>query len=111
MKKYDILMNKSIVMSDSQFLTDPRLQMLMSGYHDIELQNPHNLNRVESTKKDFEKLIQNGLIEVAVRKKNDKKYHFTEIWTGMNNSINPVPYLPDDNGDYATYLDTLPVTK
>lgn len=104
-----LLIWDSIVLSDSQYLTDPRIHRLMENYLGpiSRLPRRYSIERVAKWQKGFEKLLQTGLVEVAHRGDVGEIYTMQKLWTKMEKS-NTVPFLPRTI-DYASYLDTLKV--
>ena len=107
---FDLLLWDSIVLSDSQFLTDPRIQLMMSGFDGKSVDYDISNGLIDSHK-DFELLLANNLVEVATRN-NGSKSSVQDLWKQMHNaSANaPVPYLPKNN-KYAHYLDSINFSK
>lgn len=107
---FDLLLWDSIILSDSQFLTDPRIQLMMSGF-DVKSVDYDITNGLIDSHKDFELLLVNNLVEVATRN-NDRQSSVQDLWQQMHNaSANaPVPYLPKNN-KYAQYLDSINFSK
>lgn len=106
----DLLIWDSIVLSDSQYLTDPRIPRLMQDYDGPESKVPDGyiMRGVEKHQKGFERFLQSGLVEVSHRQKGDEVYTLQKVWQGMAASGN-VPFLPD-TVHYASYLDSLAVS-
>lgn len=103
---FQLLVWDKIVLSDSQFLTDPRLNVLMSGYDGDEVYKKYGLSDVHASQKGIETLFEKGLIEVALRKRPDKESNLLDTWSGMKSSPKKVPYLPEDE-NYVKYLHSL----
>ena len=102
---FQLLMWDSIVISDSQFLTDPRINHLMQEFEDDNLAKIRELGELEQWQKGFEYLINAGLVEVAYRSRNGSKDSITKTWENMaDNDTKDVPYLPSKI-DFAQYLD------
>ena len=93
-----LLMWDSIVLSDSQLLTDPRMSGLMSAF------SPQNAP-VEDWQRDFEALLRSGRIQVAYRK-TDARADMYSVWKSMRDKAVPVPHLPETE-KYARYIDGL----
>ena len=80
---FQLLMRDSIVISDSQFLTDPRINHLMQEFEDDNLAKIRELGELEQWQKGFEYLINAGLVEVAYRSRNGSKDSITKTWENM----------------------------
>ena len=107
MMMFQLLIWDSIVLSDSQLLTDPRINVLMGQFSDEKTIKTYGLDDVAHSQKGFECLINAGLIEVAHRESERGKTDFLELWTKMSQKdTKDVPYLPF-SPDYAVYLDGL----
>ena len=105
-----LLMWDSIVLSDSQLITDPRLYRLISGY---DKGNEHATNEYESKDElpeymqGLECILSSGLIEVAHRQQDGKTLLCSDVWSEMNARKDAkVPFLPE-SPEYAKYLDAL----
>ena len=107
---FQLLIWDSIVISDSQFLTDPRIHILMNGCDSHDLASQLSLSDPKEDFKGFEKLIENGLVEVAFRKDGETTFGTIQLWENMNASTNRVPFLPASR-DYAEYLSELSTTS
>lgn len=104
---FQLLMWDSIVISDSQFLTDPRINHLMQGFEDSNLEKIGELGELNQWQKGFESLLSAGLVEVAYRSRNGLRDSITKTWQSMaDNDTKDVPYLPPDI-NFAQYLDEL----
>ncbi|MBQ2110353.1 MAG: hypothetical protein II191_01250 [Clostridia bacterium] len=102
-----LLMWDSIVLSDSQFLTDPRINNLMRGTEDKPLLAKYDFAGVQPYQKGFEALVKGGLVEVACRKRGEKGFSLRGVWDEMSSRPGrKVPFLPEAP-DYACYLDGL----
>lgn len=105
---FKLLLWDSIVLSDSQLLTDPRIALMMDGFSvkhaDLSFAKK---NEVLDWHKGFEELMQSGLIEVAHRRDiAGERLTMSDVWTTMkNNRSAQVPYLPTTQ-DYADFLDS-----
>ena len=103
---FKLLLWDSVVLSDSQLLTDPRIIRLMSGFtvHKGEMADH---SPIKGWHKGFEQLLESGLVQVAHRASNGREQAMAEVWAGMNAKGNAnVPFLPK-NEKYARYLDGL----
>ena len=100
---FQLLIWDKIILSDSQFLTDPRLNILMSGYTENEVSKKYNIDDIPDQLKGIETLFENGFIEVALRQNNDHGSSLYNTWNGMKRSPKSVPYLPEDE-NYVKYL-------
>lgn len=104
---FQLLIWDRIVLSDSQYLTDPRVHIMMSGFHDELLCSEYDLPDIPLSQKGFEKLIRAGLVEVACRENAGSDFSFSSLWTDMSRKdTRDVPYLPH-TVEYAEYLDGL----
>ena len=100
---FRLLMWESIVLSDSQCLTDPRIHILMGEIESDEICNDYSINDVDPSMKGFERLIKSGLVEIAHREEGDSR--FEHLWQNMiKKDTKDVPYLPLTDG-YAKHLD------
>lgn len=102
---FQLLMWNNILLSDTQFVKDPRIHLLMSGFSDEEYSKRNNIEEVSDDQKGFEYLLQSGLVEVAVRKQEGRTYSLRRLWRDLSQSGH-VPYLPETE-QYAKYLDGL----
>lgn len=100
-----LLIWDKIVLSDSQFLTDPRVNLLMSGYDSKMLADELNLQDLKPKMKGFEHLLENALVDIACRSTNDHVGSLSELWYEMSHRDSQVPFLPRPG--YAEYLDSL----
>ncbi len=100
---FQLLVWDKIIFSDSQFLTDPRLNILMGGYAGDEISQKYNILDVEDSYKGIEVLFQNGFIEVACRGNSGESSSLYQTWNNMKNDKKSVPYLPEDE-NYVRYL-------
>jgi len=96
-----------IILSDSQFLTDPRLNILMSGYCSDEVCRKYGVSDIDNSLKGVETLFRDGLIEVAMRQNAGGQSDLHSTWQQMSKSEKKVPYLPDDE-NYVHYLKSIP---
>ena len=103
---FQLLIWDKIILSDSQFLTDPRLNILMHGYNSDQVCQKYNITDVEESLKGIESLFQNGLIEVALRQNSNSESDLYNTWLNMSKSEKKVPYLPEDE-NYVHYLKSL----
>lgn len=100
---FRLLMWESIVLSDSQCLTDPRIHILMGEIGADEICNEYSVSDVDKSMKGFEQLIRSGLVEIAHREEGDSR--FEHLWQNMiKKDTKDVPYLPRTDG-YARFLD------
>lgn len=105
---FQLLFWDSIVLSDSQFLTDPRINILMQGFDDDEyLLNTFGFKGVAEYQKGFEKLIETGLIKIAFRQKDNMSFDAVSLWKEMSGRPGKkVPFLPESE-NYSRYLDSI----
>ncbi|MBQ8515902.1 MAG: hypothetical protein IJ496_10945 [Ruminococcus sp.] len=103
---FKLLLWDSIVMSDSQILTDPRVLLMMDGFRSKEKGVHEDWQDVQEWQKGFEQLLQKGLVEVACRSGGFERHSITDVWETMNrrNYGGRVPFLPHTSA-YAEYLD------
>lgn len=108
---FQLLMWDSIVISDSQYLTDPRINHLMRGFEDSNLEKLSELGELDAWQKGFESLLSAGLVEVAYRSKNGLSDSIETTWQNMaGTDTKDVPYLPPNNR-FAKYLDQLAIER
>ncbi len=103
---FKLLLWDSIVLSDSQFLTDPRIAMMMSSFNRKHISPGHRF-AMDEWHGGFELLLQSGLVEVAHRTDAlGEMYSIEDVWTSMdkNSSGGRVPFLPETSA-YAEFLD------
>ncbi|MBE6552600.1 MAG: hypothetical protein E7665_10810 [Ruminococcaceae bacterium] len=103
---FQLLIWDSIVLSDSQLLTDPRLNILMGNYNGDEIQKKYGVSDVDNSCKGIESLFENGLIEIAIRQNANSESSLSDTWHAMRTSTNKVPYLPEDE-EYVRYLSSV----
>ena len=107
---FQLLIWDSIVLSDSQLITDPRIHLLMGSENLPRFSLSINGKKLEDAafyEKGIEALIQCGMIEVAQRTSGERQYSLQSVWEGMNGRTDSkVPFLPESD-DYARFLDTL----
>ena len=103
---FQLLIWDKIILSDSQFLTDPRLNILMSGYDGDEVCKKYGVSNVSNAYKGIESLFENGLIEVAFRKTPNTECNLLDTWNSMRAGEKKVPYLPEDE-NYVHYLKSI----
>lgn len=103
---FNLLIWDSIILSDSQCLTDPRIRMLMKGNDSANECMLYGVEEIDDSLKGIECLIEAGLIEIAHRDTQEKSFEM--LWKDMRKKdTKDVPYLPKTMR-YATYLDTIP---
>lgn len=100
---FQLLIWDKIILSDSQFLTDPRLNILMQGYESDEVTRKHKVDDIDASRKGIETLLSDGFIDVALRKGGPNPTDLHTTWRRMKDGNNPVPYLPEDE-NYVRYL-------
>lgn len=103
---FKLLLWDSIVLSDSQFLTDPRIAMMMSSFNHKYI-DPANRYPMDDWHGGFELLLNSGLVEVAHRTDAvGEMLSVEDVWTSMNKNSGAgrVPFLPRTSA-YAEYLD------
>lgn len=106
---FQLLMWDSIILSDSQCLTDPRVHILMSGVDSSEICRDYSVKDVSESLKGFELLCKSGLVKIANR--DGVNSNFTNLWYDMSKKdTKDVPYLPATS-DYAMFLDGLDCIK
>lgn len=103
---YRLLIWDSIVLSDSQFLTDPRINLMMGGFPSENLAEKMKMEDVDDFHRGFEQLLANGFVEIACRKDRQEKYSLGRLYDDMVHRSSKVPYLPA-NTSYPDYLDSL----
>lgn len=103
---YRLLIWDSIVLSDSQFLTDPRINLMMSGFPSKDLAEKLEMEDVDDSYRGVEQLLANGFVEIACRKDSQEKYSLGKLYDDMVHRPSKVPYLPADTS-YPDYLDSL----
>ncbi|MBE6666060.1 MAG: hypothetical protein E7603_07575 [Ruminococcaceae bacterium] len=93
-------------MSDSQFLTDPRIAMMMDGFSEKKMGEHEAWDDISEWHRGFESLLKNGLVEVAHRTDVlGEEYSMVDVWKSMhNNRSASVPFLPP-KPTYASFLD------
>lgn len=105
---FQLLIWDSIVLSDSQLLTDPRINVMMKGFRDdsvIKKYKKDGLTDIPDWQKGFEALVNANLVEVAHRETDGNSPSFLELWGKMSEKdTKDVPYLPESN-EYSLYLD------
>jgi len=109
---FRLLLWDSIVLSDSQFLTDPCIAMMMDGFSEKKMGDHDAWDDISEWQRGFEKLLEIGLVEVAHRTDiYGEQYTMLDVWNSMhNNPSASVPFLPPTPA-YAKFLDTLPHQK
>lgn len=109
---FQLLMWDSIVISDSQFLTDPRINILMAGYDDDErLLNTYGFSGVSEYQKGIEKLIESGMVKIAFRQQGTHRFNAVDLWKEMSSRPGKkVPFLPEDIA-YSEYIDSIGSVK
>lgn len=103
---FQLLIWDKIVLSDSQFITDPRLNILMGKYNSTEVSDKYGVADINDNQKGIETLFENGLIDVAFRSFNNQKSSLLDTWTKMSKSPHPVPYLPQDE-NYVKHISNI----
>ena len=103
---HKLLIFDSIVLSDSQLLTDPRINLMMARFDSKEYAKKWGMADIDDFYKGFEQLINNGFVEVACREKNKEKSSLSTLYYEMSHRTSKVPYLPERE-DYSNYLDSL----
>ena len=105
-----LLVWDSVVLSDSQILTDPRINVLMRGFDSEDLPEKLGMTDINKEQKGFEDLINHGLVKIASRKKGNVTFDLRDLYSEMCSRPNPIPFLPDSY-KYSSYLDSLRMTK
>lgn len=100
---FQLLIWDKIILSDSQFLTDPRLSVLMRGYCSDDICKKYGISDIDNSLRGIETLFQEGLVEVAMRQNASGQSDLFSTWQKMSTSEKKVPYLPEDE-TYIHYL-------
>lgn len=107
---FQLLLWDSIVLSDSQLLTDPCINVLMGNFGQrADYVSRYKIIDVNNERmRGFESLISNGYIEIARRNVGESAVSFLDLYSQTRNrpADARVPYLPGTD-DYARHLDSL----
>lgn len=103
---FKLLLWDSVVFSDSQILTDPRIAMMMDGFSEKKMGDHEAWDDINGWHRGFEMLFDEGLVEVAHRTdKFGEPISLSQLWESMRKDTTAeVPFLPPTPA-YANFLD------